>query len=206
MPGPLQARFDRPVGARAEAVQVGGDGAIGEVRHARANARLELGQGEVLEGRRGQRRRCLAMGLESVFSATPTLGTTPVRKRLKEHLSGTAEILMTIDDCVASRGGHIPDEDVPVIVARYKANELATRAYGADATGDAEEPKAKPRSSGKSTKSSKGRSETRGEDDEDDDTRTRSRTNRQQAFRILQVTAFRMKLTRMRKLLECLRG
>ena len=71
-----------------------------------------------------------------VFSATPTLGTTPVRKRFKEHLSGTAEVLMTIDDCVVSRGGHIPDEDVPVIVARYKANERATRAYGADATGE----------------------------------------------------------------------
>ena len=71
-----------------------------------------------------------------VFSATPTLGTTPIRKRFKEHLPGTAEILMTIDDCVVSRGGHIPDEDVPVIVARYKANERATRAYGADATGE----------------------------------------------------------------------
>jgi phage terminase large subunit-like protein len=71
-----------------------------------------------------------------VFSATPTLGTTPVRKRFKEHLSGTAEILMTIDDCVVSRGGHIPDEEVSVIVARYKANERATRAYGADATGE----------------------------------------------------------------------
>ena len=42
-------------------------------------------------------------------------------KAIQEHLSGTAEVLMTIDDCVVSRGGHIADDDVPVIVARYKA-------------------------------------------------------------------------------------
>jgi phage terminase large subunit-like protein len=71
-----------------------------------------------------------------LHSATPTLGVTPIRKRFKERLAGTAEILMTIDDCVVSRGGHIPDEQLPVIVARYKTNERATRAYGADAAGE----------------------------------------------------------------------
>jgi phage terminase large subunit-like protein len=71
-----------------------------------------------------------------VFSATPTLGLTPVRKRFKERLPGTAEILLTIDDCLQSRGGHIPDEEMPVIVARYKASERATRAYGADMQGE----------------------------------------------------------------------
>jgi phage terminase large subunit-like protein len=80
--------------------------------------------------------RLAATSGQIVFSATPTLGITPIRKRFKEHLAGTAEILMTIDDCVVSRGGHIPDEQLPVIVARYKANERATRAYGADAAGE----------------------------------------------------------------------
>jgi phage terminase large subunit-like protein len=71
-----------------------------------------------------------------VFSATPVLGVTPIRKRFKEHLAGTAEIVMTIDDCVVSRGGHIPDEDLPDIKARYKQSERATRLYGADMQGE----------------------------------------------------------------------
>jgi phage terminase large subunit-like protein len=66
-----------------------------------------------------------------VFSATPTLGVTPIRKRFKEHLPDTAEILMTIDDAT-----HIPPEERAAIVARYKANERATRAYGADMQGE----------------------------------------------------------------------
>jgi phage terminase large subunit-like protein len=66
-----------------------------------------------------------------MFSATPSLGVTPVRKRFKEHLPGTAEILMTIDDAV-----HIPPEDRAAIAARYKASERATRAYGADMQGE----------------------------------------------------------------------
>ena len=64
------------------------------------------------------------------------LGLTPIRKRFKEHLPGTAEVLMTIDDCVVSRGGHIPDEDLPEIKARYKQSERATRLYGADMAGE----------------------------------------------------------------------
>jgi phage terminase large subunit-like protein len=66
-----------------------------------------------------------------VFSATPTLGLTPIRKRFKERQQGTAEILMTIDDAT-----HIPSEERAAIVARYKANERATRAYGADMQGE----------------------------------------------------------------------
>jgi phage terminase large subunit-like protein len=66
-----------------------------------------------------------------VFSATPTLGVTPIRKRFKERLPGTAEILMTIDGAT-----HIPPEERAAIVARYKANERATRAYGADMQGE----------------------------------------------------------------------
>ena len=71
-----------------------------------------------------------------LWSATSTLGLTPIRKRFKEHLPGTAEVLMTIDDCVVSRGGHIPDEDLPEIKARYKQSERATRLYGADMAGE----------------------------------------------------------------------
>ncbi len=66
-----------------------------------------------------------------IFTATPTLGVTPVRKRFKERLAGTAEILMTIDDAT-----HIPVEQRAIIVARYKASERATRAYGADMQGE----------------------------------------------------------------------
>jgi phage terminase large subunit-like protein len=69
-------------------------------------------------------------------SMTPMLGQTPVRKRFKQRLPGTAEILMTIDDCAVSRGGHIPDEDIPVILARYKESERQARAYGADMQGE----------------------------------------------------------------------
>ncbi len=66
-----------------------------------------------------------------MFTATPTLGVTPVRKRFKERLPGTAEVLMTIDDAT-----HIPLELRAAIVARYKASERATRAYGADMQGE----------------------------------------------------------------------
>ena len=55
-----------------------------------------------------------------IFTATPTLGVTPVRKRFKERLAGTAEILMTIDDAT-----HIPVEQRAIIVARYKASQHA---------------------------------------------------------------------------------
>lgn len=80
--------------------------------------------------------RLTTTGGRILHSATPMMGLTPVRKRFKQRLPGTAEILMTIDDCAVSRGGHIPDADIPVIVARYKANERQARAYGADMQGE----------------------------------------------------------------------
>jgi phage terminase large subunit-like protein len=66
-----------------------------------------------------------------IFTATPTLGVTPVRKRFKERMPGTAEVLMTIDDAT-----HIPAELRAAVIARYKASERATRAYGADMQGE----------------------------------------------------------------------
>lgn len=70
-------------------------------------------------------------------SLTPLLGMSPLRKRFKERNGKEcAEILMTIDDCRVSNGGHIPDEDVPGIIAQYKSNEVQTRVYGADMQGE----------------------------------------------------------------------
>jgi phage terminase large subunit-like protein len=66
-----------------------------------------------------------------MFSATPVLGATPIRKRFKERLPGTAEILMTIDDAT-----HIPVAERAAIVARYKESERATRAYGSEMQGE----------------------------------------------------------------------
>jgi acetyl-CoA acetyltransferase len=52
---PGQARLDPTVLADAEAVQGGGDGAIGQVGTARAHARLERLEREVVEARRRER-------------------------------------------------------------------------------------------------------------------------------------------------------
>src|SRR5262249_41644290 len=49
---------------------------------------------------------------------------------------GCAEVLMTIEDAAKSKGGHIPDEDIPQIIARYSESERATRAFGADMQGE----------------------------------------------------------------------
>lgn len=81
-------------------------------------------------------RRTTTRGL-IVCSLTPLLGMSPLRKRFKERDGkGCGEVLMTIDDCRVSLGGHIPDEDVPGIIAQYKANEVQTRVYGADMQGE----------------------------------------------------------------------
>lgn len=71
-------------------------------------------------------------------SLTPLLGMSPLRKRFKQRAGNgeCVDILMTIDDARVSRGGHIPDEDVPMILSRYKDSERATRAYGADLQGE----------------------------------------------------------------------
>jgi hypothetical protein len=70
-------------------------------------------------------------------SLTPLLGMSPLRKRFKARNGAEcAEVLMTIDDCAVSRRGHIPDEDIPGIIASYDENERATRVYGADLQGE----------------------------------------------------------------------
>jgi phage terminase large subunit-like protein len=70
-------------------------------------------------------------------SLTPLLGLSPLRKRFKERAGAEcAEVLMTIDDCRVSVGGHIPDEEVAGIIASYKESQRATRVYGADMQGE----------------------------------------------------------------------
>jgi phage terminase large subunit-like protein len=69
-----------------------------------------------------------------IWSMTPVRGATPVRKHFKNKSPGTAEILMTIWDAAVSKRGHIPDEDIPGIIARY-GSKAATRAFGGDAQG-----------------------------------------------------------------------
>lgn len=71
-----------------------------------------------------------------MVTMTPLLGLTPIRRRFKQKMPGTAEILMTLDDTLVSNGGHIPDEDVPDLLSKYKANEVQTRLYGADMQGE----------------------------------------------------------------------
>jgi phage terminase large subunit-like protein len=84
---------------------------------------------------------CLARKITTrgiiMCSLTPLLGLSPLRKRFKERNGAECgEVLMTIDDCRTSNGGHIPDEDVPGIIASFKSNEVATRVYGADMQGE----------------------------------------------------------------------
>jgi phage terminase large subunit-like protein len=70
-------------------------------------------------------------------SLTPLLGMSPLRKRFKERLGPSMrEILMTIWDAAVSKGGHIPDEDIPGIIASFAPHERETRAMGADLQGE----------------------------------------------------------------------
>jgi phage terminase large subunit-like protein len=69
-----------------------------------------------------------------IWSMTPVIGATAVRKHFKNRTEGTAEILMTIWDAAVSKRGHIPDEDIPGIIKRY-GSKAATRAFGADMQG-----------------------------------------------------------------------
>lgn len=72
-----------------------------------------------------------------MVTMTPMLGLTPIRRRFKQQSPGTAEVLMTLDDALVSNGGHIPDEDVPRLLAKYKGeSERQTRLYGADMQGE----------------------------------------------------------------------
>jgi phage terminase large subunit-like protein len=69
-----------------------------------------------------------------IYSMTPVLGTTPLRKYFKNKSPGTAEILMTIWDAAVSKRGHIPDEEIPGLIARA-GRKAATRIFGGDAQG-----------------------------------------------------------------------
>lgn len=72
-----------------------------------------------------------------IYSMTPLLGLSPLRKRFKQKL-GTSmqEILMTIYDCAVSKGGHIPDDNIAQIIADTPENERETRIFGADMQGE----------------------------------------------------------------------
>ncbi len=71
-----------------------------------------------------------------ICSLTPLLGMSPLRKRFKQRPDECVDIVMTIYDAAVSNGGHIPDEDIPGIIAGYKESERATRAFGADMQGE----------------------------------------------------------------------
>jgi phage terminase large subunit-like protein len=71
-----------------------------------------------------------------LVTLTPLLGLTPIRRRFKGHLPGTAEVVMTVDDALASNGGHILDEHLATLISKYKKHEQATRLYGADMQGE----------------------------------------------------------------------
>jgi phage terminase large subunit-like protein len=70
-----------------------------------------------------------------IWSMSPMLGLSAVRKYFKKGGPGVRETLMTIYDAAVSNGGHIPDEDIPGIIARY-GSKAATRAFGADMQGE----------------------------------------------------------------------
>lgn len=70
-----------------------------------------------------------------IWTMSPMIGLSPIRRHFKGKAPGTAEVLMTIDDAAVSKGGHIPDEDIPGIVARY-GKKAQTRAYGGDMMGE----------------------------------------------------------------------
>lgn len=81
--------------------------------------------------------RMVTTGGRILSSLTPLLGLSPLRKRFKQKLGPSMrEILMTIWDAAVSKGGHIPDEEIPGIIASFPANERETRAFGADLQGE----------------------------------------------------------------------
>ena len=81
--------------------------------------------------------RMVTTGGKIISSLTPLLGLSPLRKRFKQKLGPSMrEVLMTIWDAAVSKGGHIPDEEIPGIIASFPANERETRAFGADLQGE----------------------------------------------------------------------
>ncbi len=69
-----------------------------------------------------------------IWSMSPMLGLSPLRKHFKKGGPGIREVLMTIYDAAVSNGGHIPDDKIPGIIARY-GSKAQTRAMGGDAQG-----------------------------------------------------------------------
>lgn len=70
-----------------------------------------------------------------LVTMTPLLGITPIRKRFKQRLPGTAEVVMTVNDALASVGGHIDDAQLTALMSKYKPHEAATRLFGTDMQG-----------------------------------------------------------------------
>ena len=70
-----------------------------------------------------------------IVTMTPMLGMTPIRKRFKQRLPGTAEVVMTVYDALMSNGGHIDDAQLAGLMSKYKAHEAPTRLFGADMQG-----------------------------------------------------------------------
>jgi phage terminase large subunit-like protein len=66
-----------------------------------------------------------------IWTATPVLGRTPIRKRYIAGGPDIAEVVMSIEDAT-----HISEADKQIVLARYKASERNTRAYGADMAGE----------------------------------------------------------------------
>lgn len=69
-----------------------------------------------------------------MVTMSPMLGLTPVRRHFKEKKPGTAEVLLTIYDAAVSNGGHIPDDQIEMIIKRY-GSKATTRAFGGDMQG-----------------------------------------------------------------------
>jgi phage terminase large subunit-like protein len=65
------------------------------------------------------------------WTATPVLGRTPIRKRFISGGPDIAEVVMGLADAE-----HISEDDKAIVLARYKASERNTRAYGADMAGE----------------------------------------------------------------------
>ena len=69
-------------------------------------------------------------------SMSPLPGKSPMARRFIDGTDGTSEVLMTIWDAAKSKGGHIPDNEIEVIIASYPEHERATRAFGAYMQGE----------------------------------------------------------------------
>ena len=80
--------------------------------------------------------RLTATGGRIIITMTPLHGPSALRRRFREKIEGTAEIIMGIKDCLISAGGHISDDRVEELIALYPENERETRLNGADMQGE----------------------------------------------------------------------